>query len=335
MPSLQNYSTFGLEASCLSISEFTDIPSFLSLYNADESVYVLGGGSNSIFTDNFEGKVLVNKIKGISHYDTEEHHFVRVGAGENWHDFVTLCMQNYWYGIENLALIPGSVGASPIQNIGAYGIEVNEFIESVEVVMLETGEQVLIANRDCEFGYRDSIFKHALANKVLITHVNFKLPKQYSLETSYGELAELTNATANQIYEKVIDIRKRKLPDPNQLGNAGSFFKNPIVSEAVFNFISANYENVPHYIVYDDSHQEAGIKIPAAWLIDKAGFKGKSLNKVRCHPAQPLVLTNTGGANGDDVVNMAKSIITTVEAQFKVRLEPEVRLVGNKGLISL
>ncbi|WP_287133444.1 UDP-N-acetylmuramate dehydrogenase, partial [Alteromonas sp.] len=209
MPSLQPYSTFGLAASCDSIQSFSDVTSFLSIFNTsknkNKAIYILGGGSNSIFTDDFDGTVLVNEIKGISHFDTESHHYLRVGAGENWHDFVTLCMKEKWYGFENLALIPGSVGACPIQNIGAYGREVNTLIDKVECVFLETGEQVLLGNEDCQFGYRDSVFKHALANKVLITHVNFKLPKHYELETSYGELAALTEPTPEKVYSKVIE----------------------------------------------------------------------------------------------------------------------------------
>ncbi|TKB00692.1 UDP-N-acetylmuramate dehydrogenase [Alteromonas portus] len=343
MPSLQPYSTFGLAASCDSIQSFTDVASFLSIFNTSKNnnnaIYILGGGSNSIFTDDFDGTVLVNEIKGISHFDTESHHYLRVGAGENWHEFVTLCMKEKWYGFENLALIPGSVGACPIQNIGAYGREVNALIDKVECVFLETGEQVLLSNEDCQFGYRDSVFKHALANKVLITHVNFKLPKHYELETSYGELAALTEPTPEKVYSKVIEIRKSKLPDPSELGNAGSFFKNPVVSKAVFQAIAQDYDSVPHFVVSGSADfpatENEQIKIPAAWLIDQAGFKGKTLNKVRCHPTQPLVLTNLGGATGSDVITMAKDIIASVQGKFGIQLEPEVRLLGSKGLISL
>ena len=346
MPSLQPYSTFGLSASCDSIQSFTDVVSFQSIFNTyknetNKAIYILGGGSNSVFTQDFDGTVLVNEIKGISHFDTESHHYLRVGAGENWHDFVTLCMKEKWYGFENLALIPGSVGACPIQNIGAYGREVNALIDKVECVFLETGEQVLLNNKDCQFGYRDSVFKHALANKVLITHVNFKLPKHYELETSYGELAALSDPTPEKIYEKVIEIRKSKLPDPSELGNAGSFFKNPVVSTTVYQAIAQEYDAVPHFVVSEnDGRTNAGskleqIKIPAAWLIDQAGFKGKTLNKVRCHPTQPLVLTNLGGATGGDVITMAKDIIASVQEKFGIQLEPEVRILGSKGLISL
>ena len=341
MSSLQHYSTFGLNASCTSISSFSDVSSFLSLYEQNLPTYILGGGSNSIFVDDFEGTVLVNEIKGITHYDTETHHFLRVGAGENWHDFVALCMQNQWYGLENLALIPGSVGASPIQNIGAYGKEVNAFIDTVEVVMLKSGEKVLLSNQDCAFGYRDSIFKHALAEKVLITHVNFKLPKDNVLEISYGELSSLEDATPERVFEKVIEVRKSKLPDPSVLGNAGSFFKNPVVPLCTFEKIKKQYNNVPHFLVNasDEVAQQSSeptmVKIPAAWLIDQAGFKGKEHNKVRCHPTQPLVLTNLGDARGEDVIALAKEIITSICALFSIKLEPEVRLIGSEGLITL
>ena len=334
MPSLQHYSTFGLNTSCTSIQSFSDVDSFCRLYKSTDVVYLLGGGSNSIFTETFEGTVLVNNIKGISHYDDETSHFLRVGAGENWHDFVNLCMQNQWYGFENLALIPGSVGACPIQNIGAYGVEVNSLINTVEAVVLNTGEKILLKNEDCEFGYRDSVFKHALANKVLITHVNFVLPKVYELNTTYGELASLTNPTPHNIYDKVIEVRKAKLPDPTILGNSGSFFKNPIVKYDQFKIITDQYEHVPHFILKTHSAEDR-VKIPAAWLIDQAGFKGKTLNAVRCHPTQPLVLTNLGGAIGKDVLSMAKDIIVSVSDRFNIKLEPEVRLLGSKGLISL
>ena len=336
MSSLQCYSTFKIDVSCAAITSFTDVPSFLSLYDANKINYLLGGGSNSIFTEDFEGNILVNNIKGVSHYDTPQHHHLRVGAGENWHEFVTLCLQNKWYGMENLALIPGSVGASPIQNIGAYGCEVEKFIDSVECVLLETGEQVILKKVDCQFGYRDSIFKHDLAGKVLITHVNFTLPKAYELETSYGELAQLVEPTPEKIYHKVIEVRQSKLPDPAQLGNAGSFFKNPVIDQAQFDAISVNYASVPHFMVADDRKgQDDKVKIPAAWLIDQAGFKGKTLNGVRCHPTQPLVLTNIGGASGKDVLAMARDIVSGVRQKFGISLEAEVRLVGKTGLITL
>lgn len=330
MPSLQKNSSFGLEANCASLQFFSDIPTFKSIYNSSSACYILGEGSNSIFVEDYDGTVLVNRIKGISHYESEDHHCVRVGAGENWHHFVSFCLQNNWYGIENLALIPGTVGACPIQNIGAYGVEVGQFIDSVEVVSLDNGEAQLLQNEECEFGYRDSIFKRKLAGKLLITHVNFKLAKNFEPEASYGELSSLSHPSPQEIFETVIKIRKKKLPNPSELGNAGSFFKNPIVSVSFFKALNLKYENIPHFT--SESNQ---VKIPAAWLIDKCGFKGKTYNDVRCHPSQPLVLTNLGGARGSDVISMARDIIASVFDRFNIKLEPEVRLIGSKGLISL
>ena len=330
MPSLQPYSTFGLQTACQSVVSFSSADEFIEAYRNATVSYIVGGGSNSIFLEDFDGVLLVNNIKGISHFDDDKHHYISAGAGENWHELVTMCMQNGWYGFENLALIPGSVGAAPIQNIGAYGREINAFIESVVAVIFETGEQIRLTADDCQFGYRDSIFKHDLAGKVLITQVNFVLPKHYSLATSYGELATLSNPTALDVYNKVIEIRESKLPNPAQLGNAGSFFKNPVISKTHFDALLSQYSDIPGYVVSPQL-----MKVPAAWLIDKAGFKGKTLNGVRCHPTQPLVLTNLGNAVGDDVRTMASNIIAAVSHKFDISLEPEVRLVGSHGLVSL
>ena len=330
MPSLKQYHTFSLASNCASIVEFDSVDSFLKAYNPEINTYILGGGSNSVFLDDFEGVVLVNKIKGISHYDTESHHHISVGAGEDWHEFVSLCMQNGWFGLENLALIPGSVGASPIQNIGAYGVEVHSFIDSIEAILLETKEPFLIKGADCQFGYRDSIFKHALYGKALITKVNFTLPKAYDVVASYGELSAIDCPSAKDIFNKVIEVRKAKLPDPKQLGNAGSFFKNPVIALAHFEELKFHYLDIPSYPMSENQ-----VKVPAAWLIDQMGFKGKALNDVRCHPTQPLVLTNIGNALGNDLIALAKQIMHAVESKFKITLEPEVRLVGKEGLIQL
>lgn len=330
MPSLQPYSTFGLQTACQSVVSFSSADEFIDAYAKHPINYIVGGGSNSIFLEDFDGALLVNNIKGISHFDDDKYHYISAGAGENWHELVSMCMQNGWYGFENLALIPGSVGAAPIQNIGAYGVEINQFIESVIAIAIESGEQMRLSVDDCQFGYRDSIFKHDLAGKALITQVNFVLPKQYSLATSYGELAALSNPTALDVYNKVIEIRKSKLPDPAQLGNAGSFFKNPVIAKAHFDTLISQYNDMPGYVVSPQL-----MKVPAAWLIDQAGFKGKVLNGVRCHPTQPLVLTNLGNALGDDVRTMATNIIAAVSDKFDISLEPEVRLVGSQGIVSL
>lgn len=330
MPSLKPYHTFSLDTQCAYLAKFSCAEELLALRNKYANSMIIGEGSNTVFLTNFDGAVLINAIKGIHCVDTKDAFRVKVGAGENWHSFVEYCLAQGWYGLENLALIPGTVGACPIQNIGAYGVEVSRYIESVEFVYLDTGTSDVMVNENCEFGYRDSIFKRDLANKVLITQVNFLFPKQNALVYSYGELSTLVNPTPQNIFDRVVHIRKSKLPDPNVLGNAGSFFKNPVITLSAFEVIKHNYENVPHYV------QDNGkVKIPAAWLIDSAGIKGEEYKGIRCHPMQPLVLTNVNNAKGEDLVAFAKSIIIRVKDLFGVQLEPEVRLVGSEGLITL
>lgn len=302
----------------------------MALVNDGGRYYLLGEGSNTIFTEDFEGRVLVNQIRGIQHRETADAHIIRAGAGENWHRLVTHALAQGWVGMENLALIPGSVGASPIQNIGAYGLEAGTFIHQVEAIDIASGNLLRFTQAECEFGYRDSIFKKALSGRVLITAVTFCLPKHYQPVTTYGELAALDNPTPQMIYDTVIAVRQAKLPDPAVLGNAGSFFKNPEIPADQYAELQRSYPEIPAYNV------APGIKkVPAAWLIDKLGFKGEYKNAVRCHPTQPLVLTNTGNARGEDVKALASDIIEAVKNEFSIVLEPEVRLIGQKGLISL
>lgn len=330
MPSLQSFHTFGLSASSQQITAFSDTAAFFAARAQYTNNYLLGGGSNTIFLEDFDGQVLINEILGIEHNETEQAHTLRVGAGENWHELVATCVKNGWYGMENLALIPGSVGACPIQNIGAYGVEVEKFISSVEGVTFSDKTPITLFAKQCQFGYRDSVFKHELAGKILITHVNFVLPKQNELVTTYGELAALETPTPAAIFEEVIRIRKAKLPDPAEFGNAGSFFKNPVIDNQLYTRLISEFGQVPGYAIGTEQ-----TKVPAAWLIDTLGFKGKALNGVRCHPTQPLVLTNTGGAQGRDLVALAREIMTSVQERFTITLEPEVRLVGKEGLIEL
>lgn len=330
MPSLQNYHSFHLQAEAQQLETFHDVPSALSLCRQYPQHYLLGEGSNTVFIENYDGAVLLNRITGIEVSTSDTAVSLRVGAGENWHNLVTTALAHGWHGMENLALIPGAVGASPIQNIGAYGLEVADFITSVEMVELATGQTQVLNNAECQFGYRDSVFKQALLGKVIITHVNFCLPKTYSLNTRYGELKALENPTPQSIYDEVIRVRRAKLPDPEITGNAGSFFKNPVISATAFGKLQARYPDVPHYPVADDN-----VKVPAAWLIDQAGYKGKQVGKVKCHITQPLVLTNVGQASGPDVVLLAREIMDTVNTRFNVALEPEVRLVGKEGLVNL
>ena len=331
MPSLQPYHTFGLATSGQKVTQFFDVPSFIQVWGEYKNNYILGGGSNTVFLTDFEGQILVNNITGIEHTETPLAHELRVGAGENWHAFVTHCLNNGWYGLENLALIPGSVGASPIQNIGAYGVEVGNFISAVEGMYLDGNKKTFtLTKEECRFGYRDSIFKNELDRKVLITNVTFILPKDCEPVATYGDLASLVSPSPRDIYDEVIRIRKAKLPDPAELGNAGSFFKNPVISNTHYDTLLREFGDVPGFAV-----DEELTKVPAAWLIDNLGFKGKAVNAVRCHPGQPLVLTNTGGAKGSDLVLLAREIIAAVQEKFTIALEPEVRLVGKKGLIKL
>lgn len=329
MPSLQPYHTFKLDSQCEQLCYFSSASEFFDFYRSDTPSWLLGGGSNTLFLKDYEGQVLINRILGIEMTQTADMYEVRVGAGENWHDFVTHCLQNGWYGLENLALIPGCVGAAPIQNIGAYGLEVEQFIKQVECVTLDEKMPITLDHKACQFGYRDSVFKHALADRVVITHVTFALPKRNQLITTYGELAALTSPTPHAIFETVINIRQAKLPDVRELGNAGSFFKNPIIAKSHYEALKARFPDIPGYSLTEH------VKVPAAWLLDTLGFKGKVVNKVRCHPTQPLVLTNLGGASGDDVITLAKQMIAHVSTTFSIQLEPEVRLVGRHGLISL
>ncbi|RDV23889.1 UDP-N-acetylmuramate dehydrogenase [Alteromonas aestuariivivens] len=330
MPSLKSFHTFGLNAECHSLVEFDSPDAFLRAQSHSNRYWLLGEGSNTVFLDDFDGTVLINRISGLEYTEYPAYHHLRVGAGENWHKLVATCLQQGWWGLENLALIPGSVGASPIQNIGAYGLEVGQFIESVEYLDIASEKVCVLSADDCDFGYRDSVFKREMAGKVLITHVNFCLPKDNHIECSYGELAKLSQPSPQAIFDEVIRVRRAKLPDPATLGNAGSFFKNPLVTVFHHASLREEYPQIPGFPV-GESH----FKIPAAWLIDTLGYKGCVVGGARCHPTQPLVLTNLGTAKGGDVIKLAKEIMGAVEDKFAIQLEPEVRLVGNNGLINL
>lgn len=293
-------------------------------------IIVLGGGSNTVFIEDFPSLVLINKIKGIDVQETGENYKLRVGAGENWHSLVSYCIEENMGGFENLALIPGTVGAAPIQNIGAYGIEIERFIETVEFYDTISGTFECFSNKECQFAYRDSIFKTQKTNHRIITHVNFILPKSYTFETSYGPLRELKVVNAKTIFQHVIKIRQSKLPDPNILGNAGSFFKNPIVSVSQLRDIQKQYKDIPFYRLSDEL-----VKIPAAWLIDTLQFKGKRLGDIECYIRQPLVLVNHGNGTGADLLALAREIKDTVLIQFGILLENEVRLIGANGIVRL
>lgn len=330
MPSLSSYHSFHLDTNCSSVLNIEDVEQLTAAVASNSQFYLLGEGSNTIFLEDFFGTVIVNRIAGIQMRESSAYYHLRVGAGENWHQLVSTALNNGWYGMENLALIPGSVGASPIQNIGAYGLEVGNFIESVEIIDLIDGTSKILTHQECLFDYRDSVFKNELAGRVVVTHVNFVLPKKNTLVTSYGELARLSAPSPRKIFDEVIRIRQEKLPDPNVTGNAGSFFKNPVIAAHAYQTLQVSHPSIPGFKIDNES-----VKVPAAWLIDQCGFKGRRVGDVSCHPNQPLVLTNQGKARGEDVVALAREIMNEVLNTFDITLEPEVRLVGKEGLITL
>lgn len=299
-----------------------------SLTDADKPLLVLGGGSNMLFTADYEGTVLHSAIKGHVAVQTDEGIMLRCGSGEVWDDIVSLCVSNRMYGAENLSLIPGDVGASAVQNIGAYGAEAKDIILEVEAVDLQTGKMCEFTNEECEYAYRKSKFKGEWRNRFVITYVTYKLSEVFCPCLDYGNIrAELEKRnikvpTAEQLRNVIIDIRNEKLPDPKVEGNAGSFFMNPVVPKAKYEELVARFGNVPHYSV-DDNNE----KIPAGWMIDQCGWKGKSLGKAGVHSRQALVLVNRGGAEGKDIVALCDAIKRDVKDKFGIDIVPEVNII--------
>ena len=309
--SLKKYNTFGIAAKARCFASFSSENELTELLESDicktEKLFILGGGSNILLTQDFDGIVLANTIKGIEVLAEDEHStIIEVGAGEVWHDFVLWSIHKNLSGIENLALIPGLVGASPMQNIGAYGLEVKDVITEVHFIEIESREQKIMNNNDCQFGYRDSIFKHKLKEKVVITKVIYKLSKTPLNKTTYGAIEEELknlNLAANPvtIAKAVINIRSRKLPNPAELGNGGSFFKNPIIETSQFEELKKEFPKMVGYKV-----SETETKIAAGWLIDNAGLKGYRKGDAGVHKNQALVLVNYGNASGKDIINLSK-----------------------------
>jgi UDP-N-acetylmuramate dehydrogenase len=286
---------------------------------------ILGGGSNLVLTRDVAAAVLKVEIPGRRLVaETPEAFIVEAGAGENWHDFVAWTLEQGWPGLENLALIPGTVGAAPVQNIGAYGVELADRFESLDGVDLITGRSVTLSARQCGFGYRDSVFKHVLAGKTLITRVRFRLPRPWQPVLGYLDLQKRVHETglhapdARTVFDWVCAIRRAKLPDPQQIGNAGSFFKNPVVSAEQCRDIIGRDPSVVHYPLPDGS-----AKLAAGWLIDACGWKGKSIGRAGVYERQALVLVNRGGAIGAEVLTLARAIQESVYGRFGIRLEPE------------
>lgn len=328
--SLKNYNTFGIDVNAKRFIEVTSVYKLQQLVKTEKDIFVLGGGSNMLLTSDIDKLVVYLNIKGIS-IDKEDENkaFVTVNAGENWHEFVLWAISQGYGGIENLSLIPGNVGTCPIQNIGAYGMEVKDVITKVEAVEIATGKLVSFSNPDCEFGYRNSVFKNEAKGKYIITSVSFELTKKnHQLNTSYGAIeAELTsksikNPTIKNVSDAVIAIRKSKLPDPKEIGNSGSFFKNPVISKNDFEELQKNHPNVPHYIVSGTE-----VKVPAGWLIEQSGFKGKRFGNYGVHEKQALVLVNYGDASGKEIFELAQKIQTAIKENFNILLDIEVNVI--------
>jgi UDP-N-acetylmuramate dehydrogenase len=326
---LRALNTFGLPARAARLVRLDDPAQIAALARQPDwhamPRLVLGGGSNIVLTGDFAGIVLKVAIAGRALVGEDEAAwYVRAGAGEDWHAFVCWTLAQGWPGLENLSLIPGTVGAAPIQNIGAYGLELGERLHSVDAVSLDDGAPRRFTAAQCGFGYRDSVFKHAAAGRWLITAVTFRLPRRWQPVTAYAELARELAAraidapTPHDIAAAVIAIRRRKLPDPACIGNAGSFFKNPLVDAATLERLLVRHPDLPHYPQPDGRH-----KLAAGWLIERCGWKGRDLGPVGCFERQALVLVNRGGASGADVLRLARAIEDDVFGRFGVRLAPE------------
>lgn len=333
--SLAPYHTFHLPAKADRIVEIhTPEMLFNEWQQAQQNqqpVLLLGQGSNVLFLDDFAGSVLINKLKGIQHHEDKDNHYLNVAGGENWHELVQWSLENSIAGLENLALIPGCVGSAPIQNIGAYGVEFEKVCDFVEVLNLNSGDIFRLNKAECEFGYRDSVFKQQYQHGFAIISVGLKLPKAWQPVLNYGTLAELDpqTATPQQIFDEVCTVRSSKLPNPDEFGNAGSFFKNPIISFADFSrrlTHCGNDSEVPHYPQPDGS-----IKLPAGWLIDQCQLKGFQIGGAAVHTKQALVLINKDNATGQDILELAKIVRSKVREKFGVDIHPEVRFIGKTG----
>lgn len=324
--SLLSHNTFGIEAKAANFFEYDSVAELKSLLASKVVTFPIlhiGQGSNLLFTKDFEGTILHSRIKDVQILsENNEKIFVRVGAGMLWDDFVKFCVEHGWYGTENLSYIPGEVGASAVQNIGAYGVEVKNLIDSVETVNIE-GEEKVYSVETCEYTYRNSIFKQVSMKNVFITYVNFSLNKTPCYQLDYGsirnEIAKYSELNLATLRCAIIEIRMKKIPDPRLLGNAGSFFMNPIILKKQFEDLVRNYPSMPHYDI-DDLH----VKIPAGWLIERCGWKGKILGRAAVYDKQALVLVNLGGATAKDIIDLAEAVRISVYDKFQINIQPEV-----------
>ncbi len=332
--SLKPYNTFGINVLAKYFASFSNVNELSELINNTQlqttnQPLILGGGSNILFTKNYDGLVIKNELKGITLVNEDaDFYYVKAAAGEAWHNLVLHCIANNYAGMENLSLIPGNVGASPMQNIGAYGVEIKDIFHSLEAYHFQEQKTITFSLQDCQFGYRESVFKRQLIGQFVILNVTYKLHKQPIFNTSYGainaelELMGVKELSIQAISQAIINIRSSKLPDPKKIGNAGSFFKNPQISKFRLHVMKESFEKIPAYPI-DDMHY----KIAAGWLIEQCGWKGFRKGDAGCNPLQALVLVNYGNATGKEIFDLSTEIIQSVEIKFGITLEREVNIM--------
>ncbi|MCD9500543.1 UDP-N-acetylmuramate dehydrogenase [Photobacterium carnosum] len=326
---LAPYHTFGIDVTATQIVEAENIDDFIHIWHDSSfnnmAKLVVGHGSNLLFCEDYQGVIILNRIKGITLKETAASFCLHVGGGEDWHQFVHWCVDRNIGGLENLALIPGCVGSSPIQNIGAYGVELKDVCQYVDVLDVITHEIKRYDAETCQFGYRYSVFKHQLKDGHIIVAVGFCLPKIWQPKIAYAPLNQfdIATVTLQQVFDTVCEVRKAKLPDPAVIGNAGSFFKNPIISKIARDKLLVDYPAMPSYGI-DNQH----VKLAAGWLIDQCGLKGYQIGGAKVHPQQALVLTNVGTATAQDVIQLAQFVVDSVAIKFDIALEHEVRFMA-------
>lgn len=331
--SLKPYNTFGIDASAKFFTSIQSIENIKELLQSTEyknnNHLILGGGSNMLLTQNVDAIVVKNNLKGIVIVkENEDSVFVKCAGGEVWHEFVMWCIDKNFGGLENLSLIPGCTGASPMQNIGAYGVEIKDTFYELEAIHSITGEQKTFSKSECEFGYRESVFKHQFKNQFIITSVTFQLSKKPSFHIEYGaikqelDMMNISELNIKAISQAVINIRSSKLPNPKEIGNAGSFFKNPEVQASVYENLKINFPNIVAYPLENGNY-----KLAAGWLIEQSGLKGYRVGDAGVHKLQALVLVNYGGATGNEIYNLSSHVLQTVKAKFGVDLEREVNII--------
>ena len=328
--SLKPFNTFGIDVKARQFVDIISIDELKEIIKKENEFFLLGGGSNLLLTDDIQKTVIHINTKGIEVIrETNDHVYVKVHAGENWHHFVLWCIEHNYGGVENLSLIPGNVGTAPIQNIGAYGVELKDVMHSLEALEIESVVAKIFSNKECEFGYRNSVFKNKLKGKYVITSVTFELTKNtHKLNSSYGAIQteldknKIKTPSIKDISDAVIAIRQSKLPDPVEIGNSGSFFKNPVISIRDFERLQKKYPKIPHYVI---SNKE--IKVPAGWLVEQCGFKGKRFGDAGVHKNQALVLVNYGKATGKEILELSKKIQSSVLEKFRIKLDAEVNIL--------